>query len=99
MLPVWPNPGVVNTIAAILLQGGSMISWQQWLEHPERSWVRHALFQIHLWVGAGISAYIFLMSVSGSSIVYRNEWSRTFSIDWLPPFHSHLPPPLHFFSP
>jgi len=28
-----------------------MTSWQQWLEHPERVWVRHALFQTHLWGG------------------------------------------------
>ena len=25
-------------------------SWQQWLQHPKRSWLRHAVFQIHLWV-------------------------------------------------
>lgn len=67
-----------------------MTAWQQWLQHPERSWVRRALFQIHLWVGAGLSAYIFLMSVSGSVIVYRNELSRNFSIEWLVNFHANL---------
>jgi uncharacterized iron-regulated membrane protein len=67
-----------------------MTAWQQWLQHPERSWVRRALFQIHLWVGAGLSAYIFLMSVSGSVIVYRNELSRNFSKEWLVNFHANL---------
>ena len=68
-----------------------MTVWQQWLQHPERSWVRHALFQLHLWVGAGISGYIFLMSVSGSLSVYRNELSRTrFSIEWIVNLHANL---------
>jgi uncharacterized iron-regulated membrane protein len=67
-----------------------MSAWQQWLEHPERSRVRRALFQIHLWVGAGISAYIILISISGSVIVYRNELSRRFPIEWLVNIHTNL---------
>ena len=67
-----------------------MTSWRQWLQHPERSWLRHAVFQIHLWVGAGISAYVLLMSISGSVIVYRNELSKRFSIEWLVNFHANL---------
>lgn len=67
-----------------------MTAWQQWLEHPEKSWLRNAFFQIHLWVGVGLSAYIFVMSVSGSVIVYRNELSRNFSIEWLVNFHANL---------
>jgi uncharacterized iron-regulated membrane protein len=67
-----------------------MTAWQQWLQHPERSWLRHTMFQIHLWVGAGMSTYILLMSVSGSIIVYRNELSRWFSVQWLVNFHANL---------
>jgi uncharacterized iron-regulated membrane protein len=67
-----------------------MTSWRQWLQHPERSWLRHAIFQIHLWVGAGISVYVLLMSISGSVIVYRNELSKRFSIEWLVNFHANL---------
>jgi hypothetical protein len=33
-------------------KGIEMTGWQQWLQHPERSSVRNALFQIHLCVGA-----------------------------------------------
>ena len=68
----------------------NVTAWEQWLQHPERSWVRRALFQMHLWVGAVLSAYIFLMSVSGSVIVYRNELSRNFSIEWLVNLHANL---------
>jgi uncharacterized iron-regulated membrane protein len=67
-----------------------MTAWQQWLQHPERSRVRNAFFQIHLWVGAGAAAYILLVSISGSVIVYRNELSKTFSIEWLVKFHENL---------
>ena len=67
-----------------------MTAWQQWLQHPERSRVRNAFFQIHLWVGAGAAAYIFIMSLSGSVIVYRNGFSRRFSIEWLVNLHENL---------
>ena len=64
--------------------------WQQWLQHPERFWVRKALFQIHLWVGVGVSLYVVLMSVTGSIIVFRNELSRWFSVEWLVKLHENL---------
>ena len=68
-----------------------MTAWQQWLQHPEKSSVRDVLFQIHLWVGAGAAAYIFLMSISGSVIVYRNELSSTrFPIEWIVNLHANL---------
>jgi uncharacterized iron-regulated membrane protein len=67
-----------------------MSAWQRWLEHPEKSWVRNAFYQIHLWVGVGASAYILFISVSGSMIVYRNELSGRFSIEWLVNLHENL---------
>jgi len=36
-------------------------------------------------VGAEAGLYILFMSISGSIIVYRNELSRRFSIEWLIP--------------
>jgi len=69
-----------------------MSAWQQWLQHPEKSWVRNAFFRIHLWVGAAVSVYVLLMSISGSMIVYRNELSRRFSIEWIVNFHENLLP-------
>ena len=44
-------------------------AWQRWLQHPERFRVRQVLFQIHLWVGAGIGLYVVLMSVTGSILL------------------------------
>ncbi|MGP0072851.1 MAG: PepSY-associated TM helix domain-containing protein [Bryobacteraceae bacterium] len=67
-----------------------MTAWQQWLQHPERSRVRNAFFQIHLWMGGGAAAYILLVSISGSVIVYRNELSKTFFIEWLVKLHENL---------
>jgi len=60
-----------------------MTAWQRWLDHPEKSRARNAFFQMHLWVGAVTAAYILVMSVSGSLIVYRNELSRRVSVEWL----------------
>jgi uncharacterized iron-regulated membrane protein len=67
-----------------------MTAWQQWLQHPEKSWVRHTFFQIHLSLGVGVSVYILLMSISGSLIVHRNELSKRLSIEWLVNLHENL---------
>jgi uncharacterized iron-regulated membrane protein len=67
-----------------------MTVWQRWLENPGRSWVRNALFQIHYWMGMMASAYIFLMSISGSMIVHRNELSKRVPIEWLVNLHENL---------
>ena len=64
--------------------------WQQWLHHPEKARVRNAFFQLHLWAGAGAAAYILLMSISGIVIVYRNELSRKFSVEWVVNLHANL---------
>lgn len=50
-----------------------MGAWQTWRDHPEKSGVRNVLFQVHFMLGALVSAYVFVMSVSGSMIVYRAE--------------------------
>jgi uncharacterized iron-regulated membrane protein len=67
-----------------------VIGWQQWLHRPERLWVRNAVFQVHLWVGAAVGLYVVLMSISGSMIVYRNELSLRFSIEWIVNLHKNL---------
>ena len=65
-------------------------AWEQWLHHPERFRVRQTVFQIHLWVGAVVGLYVVLMSVTGSIIVFRDELSRWFSVEWLVHFHENL---------
>lgn len=64
--------------------------WEQWLQNPEKSKVRDAFFQIHYWTGMGASLYVFLISISGSVIVYRDELDKRFSVEWLVNFHENL---------
>ena len=66
------------------------MAWQQWLQHPERSRVREFVFQVHFWIGAIAAPYVLFMSLSGAAIVFRNEVSRRFSLEWLVRFHSEL---------
>ena len=47
--------------------------WQRWVRQPQQIWLRRALFQVHLWSGIAIGLYIFMISVTGSVLVYRNE--------------------------
>ena len=41
-------------------------------------------------MGAMAPPYVMLMSLSGAAVVFRNEVSRTFSLEWLVRFHSQL---------
>jgi uncharacterized iron-regulated membrane protein len=50
--------------------------WQRWLRQPQRIWLRRALFQAHLWTGLVLGLYVFMISVTGSVLVYRNELFR-----------------------
>jgi uncharacterized iron-regulated membrane protein len=50
--------------------------WQQWLRQPQKLWLRRAFFQIHLWSGIALGLYIFMISVTGSVLVYWNEIYR-----------------------
>ena len=67
-----------------------MTVWQQWLDHPEQSRVRNVFFQVHLWVGAGLGVYVFIMSVSGSLLVYRNQLPSRISVEWIVDLHENL---------
>lgn len=68
-----------------------MSAWQQWRDHPEKSWVRNVFYQVHFWVGALVAAYIFVMSISGSLIVYRDElFAMGFSVEWIADLHANL---------
>jgi uncharacterized iron-regulated membrane protein len=50
--------------------------FHQFWTHPQRSWMRRALFQIHLWTGIGIGLYVVVISVSGSAVVFRQDIYR-----------------------
>ena len=49
------------------------------MHRPQRVFFRRALFQIHLWTGIGLGLYMFMIGLTGSILVYRNELSRCFS--------------------
>jgi len=50
-----------------------LTTWQQWKDRPQSVWLRRAVFQVHLWSGIGIGLYVFIVSLTGSIVVYRNE--------------------------
>jgi uncharacterized iron-regulated membrane protein len=47
--------------------------WHQWLQQPQRVWLRRAIFQVHLWTGLALGLYVVVLSVTGSALVYRRE--------------------------
>jgi uncharacterized iron-regulated membrane protein len=47
--------------------------WKRWVRHPQTTFFRKAVFQVHLWSGIGLGLYVFMISVTGSVLVYRNE--------------------------
>ena len=47
--------------------------WKQ----PQKTWLRRALFQVHLWTGVAIGVYIVLISVTGSAVVFRRDLLQT----------------------
>ena len=54
-------------------------SWSRWVQVPQSVWLRKAIFQVHLWTGIGLGAYVFVICVTGSVLVYRNELYIAFS--------------------
>src|ERR1700719_2838603 len=58
------------------VQGRHMTYWQRWIRQPQTTWLRKAIFQLHLWCGIGLGLYVFLISLTGSVLVYRNELYR-----------------------
>lgn len=52
--------------------------WQRWLQAPGTLPFRRVLFQAHLWLGIGFGLYILLISLSGSAVVLRPQFSGWF---------------------
>ncbi|QNI30547.1 PepSY domain-containing protein [Alloacidobacterium dinghuense] len=44
--------------------------------HPRKSWIRRALFQVHLWSGISVGIIATLVGISGSAIVYKNALDK-----------------------
>lgn len=54
-------------------------SWARWKQAPQGLRLRKALFQVHLWTGVGLGVYIFVICLTGSVLVYRNELYTAFA--------------------
>jgi uncharacterized iron-regulated membrane protein len=52
--------------------------WRQWLQRPKSTWVRKAVFQLHLWSGLLLGLYVVVVCATGSAMVFRND-----IYDWL----------------
>jgi uncharacterized iron-regulated membrane protein len=63
-------------VVAKVSKGNQLDVWQRWVRQPHKIWLRRALFQAHLWSGIAFGAYILMISVTGSVLVYRNELYR-----------------------
>jgi len=50
--------------------------WREWVQQPQRLWLRRAAFQVHLWTGVALGLYIVMLSLTGSVLVYRNDLNR-----------------------
>ena len=46
--------------------------WSQ----PRKTWVRRALFQVHLWSGISVGLIATVVGISGSAIVYKDALDR-----------------------
>lgn len=44
-----------------------------WLRSPHKLWLRRVVFQVHLWSGIILGIYVFLVCLSGSAVVFRND--------------------------
>jgi len=50
-----------------------MSFYQRWLHRPQSTWLRKAVFQVHLWAGMILGLYIAVVCASGSAVVFRND--------------------------
>ena len=60
-----------------------------WRE-PQKTWLRRAIFQIHLWSGIAVGLYIILISLSGSAVVFRREILATLNVPRVAPTVQHM---------
>jgi len=46
------------------------------LQRPQTTWTRRALFQVHLWTGVAVAAYVCLVGLTGAALVFRPEMQK-----------------------
>jgi uncharacterized iron-regulated membrane protein len=65
-------------MAAVPLETAPRGLRRAWLWRPKSTWIRKAVFQLHLWSGLLLGLYVVVVCVSGSALVFRNDL-----YDWL----------------
>ena len=50
-----------------------LMLWENLTHRPHRTAIRRLVFQIHLWIGIAIGLYVFGISVTGATLVLREE--------------------------
>ena len=50
----------------------------RWVRQPQGTWIRKAIFQLHLWSGMILGLYVVVVCVSGSALVFRNDLYNIF---------------------
>jgi len=55
-----------------------MQGWQRWGRAPQTHWLRKLLFQVHLWLGIAVGAYVLVISLSGSALLLRSPFYSWF---------------------
>ena len=66
----------VSADRTILREGSSRMWFAGFWRQPRRTWLRRALFQIHLWSGIAVGLIATVVGVSGSAIVYKDALDR-----------------------
>jgi uncharacterized iron-regulated membrane protein len=56
----------------------AMGQWRDFVQQPQRLWLRRAAFQIHLWTGLGLGLYVVVLCLTGSALVYRDVLDEAF---------------------
>jgi len=46
---------------------------EKWLRRPQTTWIRKAVFQVHLWAGICLGLYVVVVCASGSAVVFRDD--------------------------
>ncbi|WP_158749704.1 PepSY domain-containing protein [Acidobacterium sp. S8] len=49
---------------------------RNFLHHPRKLWLRRALFQVHLWAGVLLSLYVIVIGLTGSLLVFEDEFTE-----------------------
>lgn len=52
-----------------------MAKLNTFVHHPQRLWARRVLFQIHLWAGILLSLYLAVIGITGSLLVFEDEFT------------------------